>query len=204
MRCGEGDQIHPPKSKHSISFPVPPGRISRLTQTQSQSIPVPAASPPFQAMGLLRRRTPASSAASADNTPTEHLSLEPPPFSLPPGPHPFLKAQLSPHLLHNPSGLFSPGQHMMLGRVLDGGPAITGGMAGFFLQAASFSLPTHGGRLITGASLVYLPVTGAWGPTHSRCKQMPTEQEVWMGHGMAKEIGWQRNRSCRVRKVKKS
>lgn len=93
---------------------------------------------------------------------------------------------------------------MMLGRVLDGGPAITGGMAGFFLQAASFSLPTHGGRLITGASLVYLPVTGAWGPTHSRCKQMPTEQEVWMGHGMAKEIGWQRNRSCRVRKVKKS
>lgn len=114
------------------------------------------------------------SAASADST--QPPALEPPeptrplPPHCPPRPHPFLKAQLSPHLQHNPSGpimsLTVAQQSLGDGR-----------------RALSFPFPPH--TLITEASLVYPPLTWAWGPTHSGCKDMPTEQEVWMGHELS-------------------
>ena len=211
MRCGEGDQIHPPKSKHSISFPVPPGRISRLTQTQSQSSPVPAASPPFQAMGPLRRRTPAGSAASADNTPTEPLSLDAPslltapwPPSIPqssaePTPAAQSKRPLQSRTAHDAGWCprWRPSNHRGDGRRGSLLPSPSPHTGGYRSQEPHLSLcqsPGPGAPPTAGVNECLLNRRCGWG------MQWPSLLQSCR----AKETGWQRNGSCRVRKVKRS
>ena len=105
------------------------------------------------------------SAASADST--QPPALEPPeptrplPPHCPPRPHPFLKAQLSPHLQHNPIGLImsltvaqqSPG---------DGRCALGSQEAAAYFRKASSSL-----RPLDGPPSLWFPVLSPL--AHSLC-----------------------------------